>query len=50
MSLLKGKTILITKSKAEAEKSIRQLEELGAEIIYFPDYKSITISQFSRIE
>ena len=44
MNSLKNKTILITKSKAEAEKSIRQLEEHGAEIVYFPTIKVLPLA------
>ena len=43
MNSLNNKTILITKSKAEAEKSIRQLADQGAEIIYFPTVKVLPL-------
>lgn len=44
MKLLQGKTLLITKSKAEAEKSFHLLEENGAEIVYFPTIKVVPLS------
>lgn len=50
MNLLKDKAILITKSKAEAEKSIRQLEELGAEIIYFPTIKIVPLANSPELD
>lgn len=44
MNTLKNKTILVTKSKSEAEKSIRQLADQGAEIIYFPTIKVLPLT------
>lgn len=39
MTLLSNKTILITKSKAESEASIKSLINEGAVIVYFPTIK-----------
>jgi len=40
-SSIKEKEILITKSKSEAEKSVRLLTDAGAKLIYFPTIKII---------
>lgn len=50
MNSLKNKTILITKSKTEAEKSLRQLEEHGAELIYFPTIKILPIANSPELD
>ena len=42
-SSIKNKGILITKSKAESEKSVRLLIDAGAKLIYFPAIKIIPI-------
>jgi len=42
-SSIKEKEILITKSKSEAEKSVRLLTDAGAKLIYFPTIKIIPI-------
>lgn len=44
MNSLQNKTILITKSKAEAEKSLSQLTGLGAEVVYFPTIKVVPLT------
>ncbi|MEW6702295.1 MAG: uroporphyrinogen-III synthase [Bacteroidota bacterium] len=43
MSSLKNKTILVTKSKADAEKSVRVLYDEEAQIIYFPTIKVVPV-------
>ncbi len=49
MNTLKNKTILITKSRAEAEKSLNSLIKLGAEIVYFPTIKVVPLTHSSEL-
>jgi uroporphyrinogen-III synthase len=49
MNELRGKTILITKSRSECKKSLDKLIEQGAEIIYYPTIKILPVTNSSEL-
>lgn len=50
MKNLSGKTVVITRAKAQASELVHELERLGARVIEFPTIKTVPLESYQKVD